>query len=397
MGNLLRRYWHPIAGSVELDQEPTRAVRLLCEDLVLYKDRSGALGLIGQACAHRRVNLIYGIPEQHGLRCPYHGWLYNEQGQCLEQPAEAPDSTFKERIKLPAYPVQELGGLIWAYLGPEPAPLLPRWDLFVADNVLRDIGHTVLPCNWVQMMENSMDPVHLEWLHGRYHMYALEKQGKDPAFARPFFKKHIKLGFDRFEHGIVKRRVVEGHTEEDEDWRVGHPVLFPNVLRQGSNGRHTFQYRVPMDDTHTWHVWYTCYFPGPGAEVPKQEGIPLHEVPLYDKEGKLITDTIPNQDYMVWMTQGPIADRTKERLAESDKGVILYRRLLKEQMAIVEDGGEPMNVFRDPVKNARIGLPQEELTYTGPGPGGSAILGGRQRYSPAANEIEKVLASRRVV
>src|SRR5712692_2836453 len=108
MGNLLRRYWQPIAASAELHEWPTKAVRILGEDLVLYKDKSGTLGLVEERCAHRRVNLYYGIPEAQGLRCPYHGWLYDETGQCIEQPGEPTGSTFKDRIQLISYPVQEL-------------------------------------------------------------------------------------------------------------------------------------------------------------------------------------------------------------------------------------------------------------------------------------------------
>src|SRR5947199_3156696 len=162
MGELLRRYWHPVAASAELLVRPTKAGRLVGEDLVLYRDRSGTLGLIEERCAHRRVNMVWGMPEATGLRCPYHGWLYDETGQCLQQPGEPVGSTFKEKIQLTAYPVQELGGLIFAYLGPQPVPLLPRYDVFAMDNAVRQIGGTMLPCNFVQAMENSLDPVHLE-------------------------------------------------------------------------------------------------------------------------------------------------------------------------------------------------------------------------------------------
>src|SRR6266700_707850 len=140
IGRLLRWYWHPIAAATQLDENPVRRVKLLDESLVLYRDRRNRLGLVSESCAHRRVNLVFGIPELEGLRCPYHGWLYDETGQCLEMPAEAGDSSFPSRVKIDAYPVQELAGLIFAYLGPLPAPLLPRWDLLVCDNVLRDIG-----------------------------------------------------------------------------------------------------------------------------------------------------------------------------------------------------------------------------------------------------------------
>ena len=366
MGALMRRYWHPVAGSSELDREPTKAVRLLGEDLVLYRDRGGNLGLIQESCPHRRVNLLYGIPEQRGLRCPYHGWLFDHTGQCLETPAEAPDSTFKDRVRIVSYPVQELGGLVFAYLGPEPAPLLPRWDLLVWDNVLRTIGVTTLPSNWLQCMENSVDPVHLEWLHGHYYYYLLERMGRDPGRARSGLKHHTKIGFDLFEYGIIKRRVVEGRSEDDPEWKSGHPVLFPNILKQGGGGRFMLQWRVPVDDVTTYHIDYNVFLPPPGVTVPTADRVPVHDVPLMDGEsGRMLTESIISQDFFVWASQGAVVDRTLEHLAQSDKGVILYRRLLSQQMELALDGGDPMNVFRDPERNECLGLPHEAITYMG--------------------------------
>ena len=165
MGNLMRRYWQPFAAVGELDENPTKQVRLLGEDLVLFKDRSGDLGLIEPLCPHRRINLLYGVPLEHGLRCPYHGWAFDQSGACIEQPYEDevdPESTFRDKIHTTAYPVKAAGGLIFAYLGPLPAPELPLWEPMVRANSMRDIGMSVLPCNWLQIMENSLDPVHLE-------------------------------------------------------------------------------------------------------------------------------------------------------------------------------------------------------------------------------------------
>jgi 5,5'-dehydrodivanillate O-demethylase len=149
-GELMRRYWHPIAAVSQMKDKATKKVRLLGEDLILYKDRSGDFGLIEPHCAHRRMNMIYGIPQEHGLRCPYHGWLYDETGQCMEQPyeeTEDPDGRFKDKIKMKAYPVEQKAGLLFAYMGPEPAPLLPNWDVYAADGMLRDIGYAELSCN----------------------------------------------------------------------------------------------------------------------------------------------------------------------------------------------------------------------------------------------------------
>jgi 5,5'-dehydrodivanillate O-demethylase oxygenase subunit len=367
MGELLRRYWQPIAAAAELEDSPVKHIKILGESLVLFRGRRGQLGLIGDTCPHRRVSLVYGVPEEEGLRCPYHGWMFDQTGQCVEMPAESPNSTFPSRVKITGYPVQELSGLIFAYLGPKPEPLLPRWDMFVWDNVLRDIGSTIIPCNWLQIMENSLDPVHVEWLHGRFSDYVLERLGR-ADLKRQFLRANSKVGgnsahekieFDEFQYGIIKRRVVEGGSEDDPEWRIGHPVLFPNILRVGAN----FQYRVPVDDTNTLHVWFTAYPQPPGEIAPPQEKIPYYKVPLpVDENGRAdwsLMDNNSGQDIAAWITQGPIADRSQEKLGESDKGIIMYRRMLRQQLALMEDGGEPMNVFRDPGQNVCIDLPWE--------------------------------------
>ncbi|MCI0778838.1 MAG: Rieske 2Fe-2S domain-containing protein, partial [Chloroflexi bacterium] len=177
MGALMRRYWLPIRPLAQLLDEDVMKVRILGEDLVLFRSLRGELGLIGANCAHRRTGLEFGIPDERGLRCCYHGWLYDTTGQCIEQPLEAPDSTFKDRVQITGYPVQELGGLVWAYLGPAPAPLLPPWDLLVLPNALRQIGVVVLDCNWLQCHENTGDPAHSVYLHGHLFEYVLKKQG----------------------------------------------------------------------------------------------------------------------------------------------------------------------------------------------------------------------------
>ena len=394
MGELLRRYWHPIGASGELQENPTKAVRILGESLVLYKDRGGRLGLIQEACAHRRVNLLYGIPEERGLRCPYHGWLYDETGRCLEMPAEAPDSTFKDRVTVTAYPVEEMSGLIFAYLGPEPAPLLPRWEPLTRDNVARDIAITELPCNLLQCQENSLDPVHTEWLHRYMGNYVREREGT-PASELPQVERHKKIGFDVFEYGVIKRRVLEGGTEEDDLWKVGHPILFPNILQVGSPQRPTLQFRVPADDTHTYHVSLYTFQAAPGAEVPPQGVVPYYHVPLYDKSGRLIVNVQFNQDYMAWVTQGPVADRTAENLGESDKGIILFRRMLKQQLQIVQDGGEPMNVFRDPATNVCLELPLEPVRGFSRGTAPRKYVPMEAGESKGHADIERVLATYR--
>jgi len=134
-GELLRRYWHPVAVAGELtDEHPIKAVRILGENLVVFRDTVGKYGLIAERCPHRSASLAYGRVDAEGIRCAYHGWKFDHNGRCLQQPAEPDDSTYKDRVRQPAYPVDKLAGLLWAYLGPEPVPLLPRWDVLVRED-----------------------------------------------------------------------------------------------------------------------------------------------------------------------------------------------------------------------------------------------------------------------
>lgn len=293
-----------------------------------------------------------------------------------------------------AYPVEELGGLIFAYLGPQPAPLLPRWDLFAWDNLVRAIASTVIPCNWRQCMENSADSVHAEYLHGHYFRYVLARKGvHKPEYPRSFLRHHIRRAYEQYEYGMIKRRIVEGDTEEAEDWRIGHPLIFPNMARLGGRGgQWEFQIRVPLDDTHTWHICYEAYAP-PGVNVPPQEVVPMYDVPLKDERGDWITDYVLGQDMMGWWGQGEIADRSDEKLGASDKGVIVFRKMLKEQMELVERGGEPMNVFRAPAKNRCIELGRGERDGALQGARTDTLRRRQQRFNPILPEIEALFAS----
>ena len=165
MGELLRRYWMPIAAVAELDDKPTKPVRLMGEDLVLYRDRAGNYGLLDRHCPHRRADLSYGWVEDCGLRCHYHGWRWEHTGRCLEQPFEEsahPQARFKDRVRIKAYPVEAKAGLLWTYLGPPPAPLVPTWEPFTWGNGFVQIVFSEVTCNWFQCQENSIDPVHFE-------------------------------------------------------------------------------------------------------------------------------------------------------------------------------------------------------------------------------------------
>jgi 5,5'-dehydrodivanillate O-demethylase oxygenase subunit len=351
MGELLRRYWMPIAPVGEFDEQPTKAVRLFGEDLVLYKDKGGAYGLIDRHCPHRRADLSYGFVEACGLRCNYHGWLFHESGQCIQQPFEDiahPEARFRDRIKIKAYKVEPKAGLLWAYLGPDPAPLVPTWEPFTWKNGFIQIVISEIPCNWFQCQENSIDPVHFEWLHTNWSRI-LRGQTDGP---RP--PTHLKIGFDEFEFGFTYRRILEGQSEDDELWTVGRCCLWPNCLFTGGH----FEWRVPVDDDTTLSVgWFFDRVPEE-MEPFEQAKIPYWYGPIRDEQtGRWITSHVMNQDFVAWVGQGIVADRTQEHLGESDRGVILMRRRLLEEAKVVAAGGEPKGLIRDPEQNGCVRLP----------------------------------------
>jgi 5,5'-dehydrodivanillate O-demethylase len=388
MGDLLRRYWMPVAASIEVPPGTVRPARLLGEDLVLFRTGAGALGLIDDRCPHRGTALRSACVDEGGIRCAYHGWRFAPDGACLEIPGT---TTIPPTARARGYRAAELGGLVFGYLGPEPAPLLPRWDLMVWPEVLRDIGRALIPCNWLQIMENSVDPVHLEWLHG-HHLTAIRQRRGLPAPTH-YPRRHVEIGFDRFPYGIIKRRVLDGGSREDDDWRIGHPLVFPNMVRVGSHRQHRLQIRVPVDDTQTLHFWYCCWVPTPSRPV-HQEAVPVYEVPFRDEQGDFVLDFVDGGDIMAWVSQGPIADRTRELLVESDRGIALFRRMLLEQLEIVAGGGDPLGIVRDALANDIIELPQERDKY---GRGEAflreAVEMSHVRHSPIRKQIIEVMAA----
>src|SRR5499426_926442 len=317
MGELLRRYWMPIAAIAELDDKATKPVRLLGEDLVLYRDQAGTYGLLDRHCPHRRADLSYGWVENCGLRCHYHGWVWDHAGMCLQQPFEEttnPEARYKDRVRIKAYPVEAKAGLLWAYLGPPPAPLVPTWEPFTWQNGFVQIVFSEVPCKWFQCHENSIDPVHFEWLHSNWSRALSGVDGqRSPT--------HLKVGFDEFEYGFTYRRV---------------PIDDGNMLSVG-----WFFDRVPNE-----------------MEPYKQERIPYWYSPIKDAlTDRWITSHIMNQDFVAWVGQGTVADRTQEHLGESDRGVIMMRRRILEDAERVGRGEEPKGVIRDPEKNRVVRLP----------------------------------------
>jgi 5,5'-dehydrodivanillate O-demethylase len=353
MGALLRRYWQPIGTSGEMLEKRAKRVRLLGENLVLAHAADGGFALV--------------------------------------------EESFPRGVAPASYPVGELGGLLWAYLGPLPAPLIPRLDGFVAEGTIRILGTAVIPCNWLQIMENSLDAVHTEWLHGHFFEFIKENEGLKVSFTQ----RHVKIGFDEFEYGIVKRRVLEGHTEDDDDWKIGHPVVFPNTLAIGNASpawhEYRFQIRVPVDDTHTKHYWFGAFVLPEGATAPPHllDRVHEYETPIFEPNGEFMLDSIHGQDIMAWVSQGAIADRSRESLGSTDRGITLYRRMLLRELKALEEGRDPKNVVRDPARNGTIVLPLEGKKAQRSD--GFEVLFRRHqvRYSPIAEEILAVLRSGR--
>jgi 5,5'-dehydrodivanillate O-demethylase len=349
-GELLRRYWLPAAVAAELtDQNPTKFVRILGEDLVLFKDKRGQVGLIADHCAHRGASLLYGRVEERGIACAYHGWLYDVKGNCLECPAEPADSKFHLTVKQKAYPVQKFIGIYWTYMGPGPAPIIPKYDVWVRkDGRRRIIMQPQLDANWFQAMENSADPAHLQILHQN-----TANRGRKPASTTRGFTDDVeKFEFYEVPFGLMKKRTYRSGAMDE------HPVIFPNILRQAN----ATQIRVPIDDTHT-RIFFVRFDASPDGKIVEEKGDPpveyvkpyknppdaLHPFTRFD-----MSTEVQAQDHMAWETQGPISNRTQERLATSDRGVMMLREMLKREIEKVQKGLDPLGCNRDPARDVMI-------------------------------------------
>ena len=360
-GEMLRRYWHPIGFAAELRAKPLRR-RILGEDVVLFRDEVGRFGVLALRCAHRGTSLEFGHLEDGGLRCCYHGWLYDVQGKVLETPGEPPESTFKAKVRQPAYRTQESGGVIFVYMGPEPVPLLPNYDVLIRQDGVRARRARTVNCNFFQMIENSVDQHHLKWLHRTAKTPDWDDGEIDP---RPF------------ELGIINtyRRRVAGKT-----WAHCNFFVMPTMNKTGnveeghptehraSSAGEVMRWRVPIDDTHTMHftVEFGAMVEGkPAAKIMKDDsaaGLVESQFGVYKWDESIGWFARGDQDRVAQESQGPIYDRTTEHLAYTDRGVILLRRLYKESIEAVQQGRDPLGVIRDPAKNQLIRLmPHEDL------------------------------------
>jgi 5,5'-dehydrodivanillate O-demethylase len=309
---------------------------------------------------------------------------------------ESPESTFAQRVKIAGHHVQELAGLVWGYIGPEPTPLLPRWHPLVEEHAIRGIGTVMLDCNWLQVQENSVDTPHSTYTHGYFSRYIREVLGiKDDigeTRSQNTRRRRMRYAYDPFEYGIIKRNLHEGESEDTDNWGSGHPLLFPNITVISGLGWKNMQIRVPIDDEHTWIAYYYVYLLHPEVEAPAQDPVPAYEIPV-----PRFPTHYAGQDCLTWMAQGVITDRVHERLTELDKGIILFRKMLQEQIEIVRDGGEPMNTFRDPEKNQYIEFPLESAGSESYGVtegyrAGTIISSTHtEQFSPAGKVVDELL------
>ncbi|MCE8008116.1 aromatic ring-hydroxylating dioxygenase subunit alpha [Aestuariivita sp.] len=395
-GKVLRQYWLPAALSVELDgKRPVVPVKLLGEELVLFRDNSGDLGLIGRHCPHRGADLCYGRREDNGLRCPFHGWHFDKTGQCVEQPGEPEGARMHEQIQTAAYPVVEKNGIVWAYMGPGDPPPFPGLDCFAAPDSHVFAFKGLWRCNWLQAMEVGIDPAHASFLH-RF------LQDEDPAdsYGKQFrdtaantdipmtqlLREHPRpdILVEETEYGlrlIALRHLDDGRTHV----RVTNQIFPAAICIPMSNQMTITQWHVPIDDESCyWYSMFTSFADPVDKDLMRAQRMKEHHLPDYaprhgahDNYGydpdEQASETytgmgldINVHDQWAVESMGAIQDRTQEHLGKTDVGIIQYRRMLRAAIAAVEAGGDGLlmqngatEAIRGPVSVDAIGLDKD--------------------------------------
>jgi nitrite reductase/ring-hydroxylating ferredoxin subunit len=345
-GELLRRYWHPVARSTEATDLP-RLVRVLGEDLVLYRDLDGRPGLLEPRCCHRGTTLLYGRVETTGIRCCYHGWLFDADGRCLDQPCEPDRGPNLARYRQPWYPVVEYHGLVFAYLGPaERQPVFPRYAIFEDlgdDEEIVVIDHFAFggpvdaPCNWFQTHENSMDP---------YHVFILHNAISGPQFS-PDLETWPTVDWQLHSWGVSAsqdRPRPDGTTlHRVTEIRMPTIRVIPTPTLSVLGPTNNMSWALPIDQTTT-RVY---------ALVRKRRDAPPQGLGVYGPDARSWFDLSDEEhqrypgDYEAQVGQGAVTLHSLERLASSDRGVSMVRRQWKEQVEVVSGGGDPAGVSFD--------------------------------------------------
>ncbi len=340
-GEYMRRFWHPVAMTSRVTDKP-EVIRILGEDLVLFQDLSGRYGLVHKHCAHRRMSLEYGKIEEHGIRCAYHGWKFDVDGKILDTPGEPENSPIKDRVCLGAYPVEEVKGLIFAYMGPPEEkpdfPYLDSMDIESHDLVPYSI-HS--PCNWLQESENSIDPIHSVFLHGRIN---------GPQF--PGLENFVELPV--VEYHTIPTGFMYSHARRVDDlvWVRFHDHLTPNFAQNGgmfqSYSKPTFfgrpslsKWVVPIDDTNSRKFgWRHFDDTNEVLRRGKRDEVGWESVDFYGQTAHRDREEIMSNpgDWEAWTSQGPINIHHREYLGTTDKGVSQLRNRLRRHIRAVANG-----------------------------------------------------------
>ncbi|WP_064745139.1 aromatic ring-hydroxylating dioxygenase subunit alpha [Pseudonocardia acaciae] len=400
-GNWMRRYWQPVALTEELDgPRPVVTTTVLGEDLVLFRNPDGSLGLIERRCPHRGADLALGRLEDGGLRCYFHGWLFDRGGGCLETPAEPDGSTLPSKVRLRAYPARECNGIVWGYLGPGEPPTLPSLDCFLAPEEYTFAFKGYLDCNWLQALEVGIDPVHASYLH-RFE----EDDDPEESYGKQF--RGVSLGTElpmtkilreygrpeilnaRTDYGqriVALRRIDgEGYDGSLTHVRITHQVFPHGITIPLSSTMAITQWHVPVNDYSCyWYAMFTSLDqPVDRAKMREQrlDGITLPDYkPVRNRANNYLFDPeeqrtstytglgadINVHDQMAVEGQGYIHDRTRERLCRSDRAIITYRRMLLAAIDAVADGRSPELLLSDTADvESRGPIPLDGIGPTG--------------------------------
>ena len=374
-GILMRRYWQPAALAEELSAaRPLKALRLLGQDLVLFRDEAGRYGLLDRHCPHRGADLAFGRLEDGGLRCAFHGWLFDVAGRCLETPAEPEGSKLCAHSRQPSYRVQERSGIVFAYLGPGEPPALPEFDCFVAPDSHTFAFKGFLECNWLQALEVGIDPAHASYLH-RFFVdddpaaaYGRQFRGASADSEVPMTKvlrdfARPRIEVERTEYGLrlfALREIDASRTHV----RVTN-LVFPHAFVIPLSAEMTItQWHVPVDDVSCyWYAIFTGFAAPVDKSAMRNQRLETYTLPDYlprlnkrnnygfdPEQQRSETYTGMGHDINVhdqWAIelQGPIQDRTREHLGQSDRGIALYRRLLLDAIDQAEKNERPLMVL----------------------------------------------------
>lgn len=347
MGELLRRYWHPVGLAADAGRRP-KQIRALGEDLILFRDHSGRPGLLHPRCIHRGCSLFYGRTEERGIRCCYHGWLFDVEGQCLEQPCEPGGGRGLGRFRQPGYPLRERYGLIFAYLGPpDREPVLPRFDILesLASNEFVEAdassigsgGPEVVPCNWLQHFENIMDPFHVPVLHGSFSgAQFTERMGIIPRVTFATTPRGVRsVQLRTLAGGKAHRRITEAVIP------TIRAVADPRAMTDGSCS--LLGWVLPIDDK-SFRIYSAGRVTQSGALAKIRSsfnGRSWHELTADEHQ------EMPG-DYEAQVSQGAITLHSEEHLVTSDRGIALLRRFLEQQIEAVRADRDPAGVSFDP-------------------------------------------------